>query len=762
MANENSTQQPSSPFDPNKNNLLSFLDFSVVKSWDDVKTKFHQQMVNGKLFKKNFGVCIGFDERSKHFAYELFDVLSKRKKIKPDDGITLQQLKEFWDELKRDDQETRLAIFFDLCDLNDDDKISKEEIETILKWTASANNLKSIENQIENYASLIIKEFDPDGNGSIEKKHLKLLVKELSKSKEANVLKGEVDDEVSLWPDVCTLVRETLEVIKQNRKQIWFSTLWLAINVSLFIWKFNEYKEKKPFDYELINYCTGIAKGAAETLKFNMGLILFLACRRSLTTLKSTFLSSIFPFDDHIFFHMMVGLAISIATFIHMAMHLGCGFPLLSTLSLSYKLKGIIEPSFDHSKKPSNFDLISVPGVTGILMFSIMSCAFILGIHCLRKSSRGTRESCYHIIGFNAFWYAHRLLFLVYPLLILHGYFDSLASDWLNRTTWKYVAIPMLVYTSEGIYTIIKKQIYEVKVLKATVYSKNDLVALRLEKPKRFKYESGSYVYVNCEDIAACEWHPFSITSAPDDEYLSLHIRNAGDWTEKLVERFGKAVEGGKITKIGGIHRQENINDSKWESGEKYPKILIKGPYGAVTQDYKKYKVLLLIGFGTGATPMISILKDILNQIKTHEKEKSTDENGESKFKKAYFYWITRTEESFEWFKGVMNDVAEHDNGRVIEMNNHLSSIKREGDPRSVFVTILQNIQTKIEEIDFISRSRIRARHGKPDWETVFLKLKKEHSGVFFCGDSSFNEVAIKCRKHSDDSTQFEYHHEGT
>ena len=44
---------------------------------------------------------------------------------------------------------------------------------------------------------------------------------------------------------------------------------------------------------------------------------------------------------------------------------------------------------------------------------------------------------------------------------------------------------------------------------------------------------------------------------------------------------------------------------------------------------------------------------------------------------------------------------------RVIEMNNHLSSIKREGDPRSVFVTILQNIQTKIEEIDFISRSRV-------------------------------------------------------
>lgn len=59
-------------------------------------------------------VFLGFEESSKDFAYELFDVLSKRKKIKFEDGITRQQLKEFWDELKKDDLETRLDIFFDL------------------------------------------------------------------------------------------------------------------------------------------------------------------------------------------------------------------------------------------------------------------------------------------------------------------------------------------------------------------------------------------------------------------------------------------------------------------------------------------------------------------------------------------------------------------------------------------------------------------------------------------------------------------------
>lgn len=32
----------------------------------------------------------------------------------------------------------------------------------------------------------------------------------------------------------------------------------------------------------------------------------------------------------------------------------------------------------------------------------------------------------------------------------------------------------------------------------------------------------------------------------------------------------------------------------------------------------------------------------------------------------AYFYWVTREQGSFDWFKGVMNEVAELDQ-RVIE-----------------------------------------------------------------------------------------------
>lgn len=43
--------------------------------------------------------------------------------------------------------------------------------------------------------------------------------------------------------------------------------------------------------------------------------------------------------------------------------------------------------------------------------------------------------------------------------------------------------------------------------------------------------------------------HPFSITSAPGDDYLSIHIRQLGDWTQEIKRVFSEACEaplGGK------------------------------------------------------------------------------------------------------------------------------------------------------------------------------------------------------------------------
>lgn len=58
-------------------------------------------------------------------------------------------------------------------------------------------------------------------------------------------------------------------------------------------------------------------------------------------------------------------------------------------------------------------------------------------------------------------------------------------------------------------------------------------------------------------------------------------------------------------------------------SGSKdYPKIHIDGPYGAASQDHVKYDTVVLIGLGIGATPFISVLKDVVDGIRKSQTNK--------------------------------------------------------------------------------------------------------------------------------------------
>ena len=60
------------------------------------------------------------------------------------------------------------------------------------------------------------------------------------------------------------------------------------------------------------------------------------------------------------------------------------------------------------------------------------------------------------------------------------------------------------------------------------------VLELRLSKPRGFRYAPGQYVHLCCPSISAFEWHPFTLTSAPEDDFLSVHIKAAGDWTSAL------------------------------------------------------------------------------------------------------------------------------------------------------------------------------------------------------------------------------------
>lgn len=59
-----------------------------------------------------------------------------------------------------------------------------------------------------------------------------------------------------------------------------------------------------------------------------------------------------------------------------------------------------------------------------------------------------------------------------------------------------------------------------------------------LPRPPNFKYLSGQWVRLNCTAFRQSEYHSFTLTSAPHENFLSCHIKAQGPWTWKLRKFF--------------------------------------------------------------------------------------------------------------------------------------------------------------------------------------------------------------------------------
>nr|CCA27419.1 ferric reductase putative [Albugo laibachii Nc14] len=91
-----------------------------------------------------------------------------------------------------------------------------------------------------------------------------------------------------------------------------------------------------------------------------------------------------------------------------------------------------------------------------------------------------------------------------------------------------------------------------------------------------FASRPGMHFYIDFPSVSTHEWLPFSIASTPGDNYLSVHIRNAGDWTEALHKLIA--------------YRQQNKTQ--------YPDVNLDGPVGAPTQDCHRYKTIVCVAGG--------------------------------------------------------------------------------------------------------------------------------------------------------------------
>ncbi|KAK7358737.1 hypothetical protein VNO77_00675 [Canavalia gladiata] len=751
--------------------------------WCEVEKQFDKLTVttHGYLPRVLFAQCLGLKKESEAYAEKLFDTLARQRGIQGE-SINKIQLREFWDHISDQSFDTRLKTFFDMVDKDADGRITEEEIKEIICLSATANKLSNIQKQAEEYAALIMEELDPDDSGYIMIDNLETLLlhgpeettrgesKYLSQMLSQKLRPTFVDSPILRW------CRDAKYLLLDNWQRAWVVALWIGVMLGLFAYKFVQYRRRAV--YEVMGHCVCMAKGAAETLKLNMALILLPVCRNTITWLRNkTKLGVVVPLDDNLNFHKVIAVAIAIGVGIHAIYHLSCDFPrLLHASDEKYKL---MKPFF--GDRPSNywFFVKSWEGVTGIIMVVLMAIAFTLANPRFRRGRAKLPKPFNNLTGFNAFWYSHHLFIIVYALLIVHGIKLYLTKHWYKKTTWMYLAIPIIIYALERLIRALRSSIKSVKILKVTLYPGN-VLALQMSKPQGFSYKSGQYMFVNCAAVSPVEWHPFSITSAPDDDYLSVHIKILGDWTRGLKAKFSQACQQ-PLNGQSGLLRAECLKGDNIPTS--FPKVLIDGPYGAPAQDYREYEVVLLVGLGIGATPMISILKDMVNNFKAMEEEKGNRiEEGISgsatttqqkvvrssdfKTRRAYFYWVTREQGSFDWFKGVMNEVAEEDRRGVIELHSYCTSVYEEGDARSALIAMLQSLNHAKNGVDIVSGTRVMSHFAKPNWRSVYKRIALNHPhsrvGVFYCGPSTLTQelrqLALDFSHNT--STKYDFHKE--
>ncbi|MFT7802180.1 cytochrome b-245 heavy chain-like isoform X1 [Arapaima gigas] len=373
---------------------------------------------------------------------------------------------------------------------------------------------------------------------------------------------------------------------------------------------------------------------------------------------------------------------------------------------------------------PTYVAFTTVGGLTGVIITLALILIITSSMEVIRRSY------------FEIFWYTHHLFIIFFAGLVIHGAGRMVRGqiptdpphnfticrdrplEWGKipecpvpqfaggfPQTWMWVIGPMFLYLCERVLRLIR-YIQPVTYRKITVHP-SKVLELQLVKPG-FKMEVGQYIFMNCPAISQLEWHPFTMTSAPEENFFSVHIRSAGDWTEKLFKMMA-----------------------------------VDGPFGTASEDVFDYEVSMLIGAGIGVTPFASILKSIWYKFK--------ESNPKLRTKKIYFYWLCRETQAFEWFADLLQvlekEMEERGMGDFLTYKlfltgwdeNHMAHVSVHFD----------------KDRDIVTGLKQKTHYGRPTWEKEFQEIRKENPtsgvGVFLCGPEALAKtLERKCVKYSD------------
>ncbi|CAK9010619.1 unnamed protein product [Durusdinium trenchii] len=264
-----------------------------------------------------------------------------------------------------------------------------------------------------------------------------------------------------------------------------------------------------------------LAKGAGFALDMDLAILLLPTLKSLQTALrgKGGRAREWIPLDDPISFHIAVATLVAINSFIHICAH----FIHMGQIASSPKFQSDPLEAWDLTSE----ELVSGTSVeallltranfTGLLITSLMFVIYVTALPSVRRATCCVARRCG---GFRLFQQAHSIWPIVYLLLLIHT----------TPRFWIWMFFPAIFMAVDRIL-LTQRQRYPAVLVSARLLL-FDVIHLTFEIPENFTYQAGQYVHLYWKG----EWHPFTLTSAPEERHLTLHIRASSslDWCSAL------------------------------------------------------------------------------------------------------------------------------------------------------------------------------------------------------------------------------------
>ncbi|KAL9593453.1 MAG: hypothetical protein Q9179_005879 [Wetmoreana sp. 5 TL-2023] len=513
--------------------------------------------------------------------------------------------------------------------------------------------------------------------------------------------------------------------------RILFVGTFAVTHAMVFAFGFLNYHLKDNLDTARAIFGTtySVARAAALVLHFDIAILLFPICRTMISLLRQTPLNGIIQFDKSVSFHKLVAYSIVLFTWIHTVAHWN-NFAQLAAKN-NQGFKGFLLANF-----------ATGPGWSGYVMLIVLMVMLVTSLGRFKKSSH------------ERFWYTHHLFIVFFVFWSVHGAFCMIKTDAApfcsgTGVFWQYWMYGGFVYLIERVLREIRGR-HKTFISKVIQHPSN-VVEIQIKK-EHTKSRAGQSILLCCPEISVWQYHPFTLTSAPEEDYISVHIRCVGDFTKALAAAVGcsfersegKGQEGSAVVSIDHNAPKMDVDPAIRKI---LPRVYIDGPFGSASEDVFKYEVAVLVGAGIGVTPFASILKSIWYRMNYPQHQRT-------RLRKVYFFWVCRDYGSFEWFRSLLMAIEAQDMDSNIEIHTYLTARIKVDDATNIMINDVNG------NTDAITGLRTPTNFGRPNWDAIFRGIRKIHApaeaGVFFCGPKSLgSQLHIKCNTYTGPDFRF-------